>query len=150
MYGFRAWLLRRFGAQVGHSTIIRPTVTITYPWKVSIGDHAWIGDDAVLYSLGPIRVGAHAVVSQGAYLCAGDHDYQALSFPIRGPAVVIQDEVWVASGAFIGPGVTIGQGAVIAARSTVLNDMPSGMVCAGHPCQPKKAREMRDAATTSV
>ena len=73
-YGFRRWILRCFGAQVGQGTIIRPTVTITYPWKVTIGDYAWIGDDVVLYSLGDIEIGSHAVVSQKCYLCTGDHD----------------------------------------------------------------------------
>ena len=67
-YGFRRRLLRMSGANVGQGVLVRPTVTVTYPWKVSIGDRAWVGDHAVLYSLGEIEIGADAVVSQRAYL----------------------------------------------------------------------------------
>jgi len=139
-YGFRAWLLRLFGARVGIKTVIRPSVRITYPWKVSIGDFAWIGDNAELYSLGEIEIGAHAVVSQRSYLCAGDHDYTDPTFPIRSHRVVVGAQVWVAADVFVAPGVSIGEGAVIGARSSVFSDMPAGMVCMGYPCRPVKRR----------
>lgn len=142
-YRYRAALLRLFGAKVGVDTVIRPSVKITYPWKVSIGDNAWVGDDVVLYSLGEIRIGKNAVVSQKSYLCAGDHDYQVESFPIRARPIEVQDEAWVASDVFIAPGVTIGKGAVIGARSSVFSDMPEGMVCMGSPCKPVKPRVMK-------
>lgn len=143
-YGFRRWLLRCFGAQVGGGVLVRPSVTVTYPWKVRIGANAWVGDDVVLYSLGEIDVGAHSVVSQRSYLCAADHDYRQIDFPIRACKVVIGDEAWVAADVFVGPGVTIGKGAVIGARSSVFRDMPSGMVCMGYPCAPVKARSPDD------
>jgi putative colanic acid biosynthesis acetyltransferase WcaF len=139
-YGFRRWLLRCSGAKVGQGAIIRPSVTITYPWKVSIGDHAWIGDNVALYSLGEIEIGAHAVVSQSSYLCTGDHDYTQQDFPIRAHKITIGSEAWVAADVFVAPGVTIGQGAVIGARSSVFADMPAGMVCFGYPCRPVKKR----------
>ena len=139
-YGFRAWVLRLFGAKVGKKVVIRPTVTITYPWKVEIGDYAWIGDDAVLYSLGDIAIGAHAVVSQRSYLCAGDHDYKQPDFPIRGRRIEIGAECWIAADTFVAPGITIGAGSVIGARSSVYTDLPSGMVCMGSPCKPIKRR----------
>lgn len=139
-YGFRRWLLRCFGARVGRGVIIRPSVRITYPWKVSIGDYAWIGDDVVLYSLGEIEIGTHAVVSQKSYLCASDHDYTQVDFPIRARKIAIGAEAWVAADVFVAPGVSIGQGAVIGARSSVFTDMPAGMVCFGYPCKPVKER----------
>lgn len=139
-YGFRRWLLRRFGAEVGVGAVIRPTATVTYPWKVKIGDHAWVGDHAILYSLGPIVIGDNAVVSQGAHLCAGDHDYRQVDFPIRGRGISVGDEAWVAADVFVAPGVSIGTGAVIGARSAVFQDMPEGMVCVGYPCRPIKRR----------
>jgi putative colanic acid biosynthesis acetyltransferase WcaF len=141
-YGFRRWLLRCFGARIGRGAIIRPTVTITYPWKVSIGANAWIGDDVVLYSLGNIEIGDNAVVSQRSYLCASDHDYTEPDFPIRAFKITIGREAWVAADVFIAPGVTIGDGAVIGARSSVFHDMPKGMVCFGYPCLPKKNRNI--------
>jgi putative colanic acid biosynthesis acetyltransferase WcaF len=106
-YGFRRWLLRSFGARVGQGAIIRPSVTVTYPWKVSIGDHAWVGDDVVLYSLGENDIGAHAVVSQSSYLCASDHDYTQPDFPIRARKITIGPEAWVAADVFVAPGVTL-------------------------------------------
>jgi putative colanic acid biosynthesis acetyltransferase WcaF len=140
-YAFRRWLLRCFGARVGAGVLLRPSVTITYPWKVSIGDGAWVGDDVVLYSLAEIEIGANAVVSQRSYLCAGDHDYAQADFPIRGKGILIGPEVWVAADVFVAPGVTIGAGSVIGARSSVFANMPSAMVCFGYPCVPVKKRQ---------
>lgn len=139
-YGFRNALLRAFGAKVGRKVVIRPTVTVTYPWKVCIGDFAWVGDNAELYSLGEIDIGANAVVSQGCYLCAADHDYTQVDFPIRSYKVTVGAQAWLAADVFVAPGVTIGDGAVIGARSSVFKDMPAGMVCMGYPCKPVKPR----------
>lgn len=139
-YGFRAFLLRLFGAKIGIKTVIRPSATITYPWKVSIGDYSWIGDDVVLYSLGEITIGNHAVVSQRSYICAADHDLKQVDFPIRAFPVYIEDQAWLATDVYIAPGITIGKGAVIGARSSVFKDMPAGMVCMGSPCRAVKPR----------
>jgi putative colanic acid biosynthesis acetyltransferase WcaF len=141
-YGFRNSILRFFGAKVGQDVVIRPTVTLTYPWKISIGDHAWVGDDAVLYSLGEIVIGANAVVSQRSYLCAADHDHTQVDFPIRSRKITIGAQVWLGADVFVAPGITIGEGAVIGARSSVFKDMPAGMICYGYPCVPVKKRVM--------
>ena len=82
MYGWRRFLLRLFGVKIGNSVIIRSSVTIVYPWKVSIGDYSWIGDNVDLYSLGDIEIGANVVISQKSYLCAASHDYTKKDFPI--------------------------------------------------------------------
>ena len=140
MYSWRNWLLRLFGAKIGRDVIIRPTVRITYPWKVIIGDFSWIGDHVELYSLGKIVIGANTVISQKSYICTGSHDSTRLSFDIYAKKITIEDQVWVASDVFIAPGVTIKKGAVIGARSTVLNDMPQGMVCYGYPAKPIRPR----------
>lgn len=140
LYGFRRSLLRAFGARVGAFVVIRPTVTVTYPWKVTIGDYAWIGDDVVLYSLGNIEIGANAVVSQRSYLCTADHDFTQPDFPIRARMITIGPEAWLAADVFVAPGITIGKGAVIGARSSVFKDMPAGMVCFGYPCVAVKKR----------
>lgn len=139
LYGWRRWLLRLFGARVGRDVIIRPTVRTQFPWKVSIGDYAWIGDDVVLYSLGDISIGRHAVVSQKAYLCTGSHDPQRVDFPIFSRPIRIEDECWVATDVYIGPGVTVGRGTIVGARSSVFKDLPAGKVCIGSP-----ARVIRD------
>lgn len=143
-YGFRRALLRAFGAQIGRGVLIRPTATVTYPWKLAIGDYSWIGDDVVLYTLGEIEIGAHSVVSQRTYVCAADHDYRRPEFPIRARKISVGSECWVATDVFLGPGVTIGDGTVVGARSTVTKSLPGGVVCLGTPCVPVRERESRE------
>jgi len=143
-YRFRAYILRLFGASIGKHTVIRPSVRITYPWKVKIGDYVWIGDYAELYSLGEIVIQDNAVVSQHTYLCGGDHDYTSCDFSIRAGKIVIGEQAWLAADVFVAPGVFIGEGAVIGARSAVFRDMPAGMICKGNPCEPIKPRKLKN------
>lgn len=140
LYGWRRWLLRRFGARIGRGVLIRPSVRITYPWKITIGDHSWIGDDAVLYSLAEIHVGAHSVVSQRAYLCTGSHDPESPAFDIFAVPIFIGAQCWIASDVFVAPGVSIRDAAVVGARSTVFDDLPEAMICYGTPAQPVRRR----------
>jgi putative colanic acid biosynthesis acetyltransferase WcaF len=142
-YPIRRFLLRAFGAKIGQCVLIRPGVEITFPWKVSIGDNTWIGDDVTLYSLGPITIGANTVISQKSYICAADHDYTHTSFPIRERAVRIGGQVWIGADVWVGPGVSVADGAVVGARSSVLSDLPESMVCVGTPCKPRKPRVMQ-------
>jgi len=142
MYGWRRYLLRLFGAKIGKGAIIRPSATITYPWKISIGDHSWIGDNVDLYSLGDIEIGANVVISQRSYLCAASHDYTKEAFPIWSKKITIEDECWLATDVYVAPGITIGKGSVVGARSSVFKDLPSGMVCVGSPAKPIKRRVM--------
>ena len=140
MYGWRRYLLRLFGAKIGKGVVIRPSVTITYPWKITIGDFSWIGDDVVLYSLGEIKIGANAVVSQKSYLCAASHDYTKEDFPIWSKKVTIEDECWLGTDVFVAPGVTVGKGTVVGARSSVYKDLPEAKVCMGNPATVIKDR----------
>jgi putative colanic acid biosynthesis acetyltransferase WcaF len=142
MYGWRNFLLRIFGAKIGKGVIVRPSVRITYPWKLKIGDYSWVGDNVELYTLGEIVIGNNAVVSQRSYLCTGSHDYTKSAFDIYALPVVIEDEAWVATDVYVAPGVTIGRGAVIGARSSVFSDMPACMICIGSPAKPVKPRVM--------
>lgn len=139
-YGWRNFLLRLFGARIGHKVQIRSTTRVTYPWKLTIGDYVWVGDDCVFYNLGEIQVGSHVAIAHDVYFCTGMHEYERLDFPIGQKPIVIEDEVWLPNDIFIGPGVTIGKGAVVGARSTVLNDLPSGMISYGSPAKPVKPR----------
>jgi acetyltransferase-like isoleucine patch superfamily enzyme/glycosyltransferase involved in cell wall biosynthesis len=112
-YGFRAWLLRLFGAHIGKGVAIRPTVNIEIPWMIQIDDDATIGDHAILYSLGTIRIGKRSIISQYAHLCAGTHDYADHTFRLLRTPVLIGDDVWVGADAFIGPGVHVGSLSVV-------------------------------------
>ncbi len=140
LYGWRRWLLRQFGATVGEGVVIRPTVRTQFPWKVTIGDHAWIGDDVVLYSLGEITIGKNAVVSQKAYLCTGSHDPERPDFSIFSLPICIEDECWIATDVYVAPGVTIGRGTLVGARSSVFKDLPPGKICMGSPARVVKDR----------
>ncbi len=133
-YGFRRWLLRLFGCKIGQGVVIRPRTRLHYPWRIEIGDWTSIGDDAWLYSIAPIKIGSHSVISQKSFLCTAGHDYDDPNFKTTTAAIVIGDGVWLAADVFVAPGVTIGESAVIGARSSVFHDMPARMICYGHPC----------------
>jgi putative colanic acid biosynthesis acetyltransferase WcaF len=134
--------LRLFGAKIGQGVNIRPSVVVTYPWKLSIGDWSWIGDSVTLYTLGEITIEDNVVVSQHCYICSGSHDYTSPSFEIFAKPVHIESQAWLASGVFVSPGVRIRRGAVVGARSLVLSDLPEMMVSVGHPAKPVRARVM--------
>lgn len=144
LYGWRRWLLRRFGARIGEGVIIRPSVRVTYPWKLTIGDHAWIGDDVVLYTLGEITIGAHAVVSQRSYLCTGNHDYTRPSFDIYAKPICVGEHAWLATDVFVAPGVTVGAGTVVGARSSVFRSLPGGVTAVGNPARVVRERPVSE------
>jgi len=140
LFGWRRFLLRLFGAKIGSHVNIRSSVKVTYPWKLNIGDHVWIGDDCVLYNLGEIRIGNHVALAHKVYVNTGGHEYDKTTFDIFSKPVNIQDQCWITNDVYIAPGVTIGRGSIIAARSTVLKDMPPGKICVGTPAKPIKDR----------
>lgn len=132
--------MRLFGAKIGIGVIIRPTAVVTYPWKLTIGDWSWIGDFVTLYTLGEITIGHNVVVSQHSYICAASHNYKAPAFDIFASPVHIESEAWLAAEVFVSPGVRIRRGAVVGARSLVVNDLPEMMLCVGHPAKPVRPR----------
>jgi putative colanic acid biosynthesis acetyltransferase WcaF len=139
-YGFRRWLLRCFGAQIGNNVSIRPSAHIEIPWHLKIDDDAVVGDGAILYSLGPIHIGSRAVISQYAHLCAGTHDYTSPNFTLLKPPITIGPGAWVATQAFIGPGVTVGERAIVAACAVVVKDVPPNQIVGGNPARFIKER----------
>ncbi|QOZ11547.1 WcaF family extracellular polysaccharide biosynthesis acetyltransferase [Bradyrhizobium sp. CCBAU 51765] len=138
-FAWRRFLLRLFGAKIGRKVLLRPTVRVTYPWKTEIGDYSWIGDHVELYSLDCISIGSHSVISQRSYLCTGSHDMADLAFSYITAPITVGDQVWIASDVFVAPGVKVGRGAVVGARSTVREDVPPEVVAIGEP-----ARVVRD------
>jgi len=140
LYGWRRFLLRCFGAKIGKNVIVRPSVQITYPWKITIGDNSWIGDEVVLYSLGEIKIGENSVISQRSYICTGTHDYLSQEFKILSKKIVIGSKCWLATDVYVAPSVTIGNNTVVGARSSVFKDLPENKVCLGSPAKPIKDR----------
>lgn len=140
LHAWRSFLLRCFGAKVGQQVHVYPKVRIWAPWNLELLDGCGIADGVILYSQDKIKIGQRSVVSQGAHLCAGTHDYDRPGFPLITKPIKIGDNVWVAAEVFIHPGVTVGEGCVIGARSVVTKDMPCWTICGGHPCKPLKER----------
>lgn len=143
-YRWRNWLLRRFGATVHPTARIRPSATVEVPWHLTVGPEAMVGDHAILYCLGNVTIGARCIVSQYAHLCAGTHDFTRRDFPLVTKPIILGDDVWVAADAFVGPGVRIGDGVVLGARSSAFADLPPWTVCVGSPAKPVGPRELHD------
>jgi putative colanic acid biosynthesis acetyltransferase WcaF len=139
-YSWRNGILRLFGAQIGKGVHVYPGVKIWAPWNLVLDDECGIANGVTLYSQGKITIGKRTVISQGSHLVSGTHDYTKLGFPLFTKPITIGDHVWIAAETFIHPGVTIGNGAVIGARSVVTKNQPEWMVCTGHPCIPIKPR----------
>ena len=135
LWGWRRFLLRLFGAKVGRNAHIYPSVRITIPWNLTIGKLVAIGDRVIVYALGPISIGARATISQGAHLCAGTHGWRDPDMPLLKPPIAIGEDVWVCADAFIGPGVTIGENAIVGARAVAMRDVGEGQIVIGNPAR---------------
>jgi putative colanic acid biosynthesis acetyltransferase WcaF len=144
LHAWRAFLLRCFGARLGRGCHIYPGAEIWAPWNLVCGDEVGVADRAILYNQAAITLGNRVVISQGAHLCTGTHNYNSPDFELFAFPITIQAGAWLCAEAFVHPGVTIGEGAVIGARAVVTRDMPAWMVCAGHPCEPMKPRANSD------
>lgn len=131
----RVELLRLFGARVGRGVVIRENVNISFPWRLTIGDYVWIGEDAGILSLAQVTLGSNVCISQRAYLCTGSHDHKREDFKLVTKPITIEDESWIAAASFVGPGVQVGQGARVAAGAVVTKDVPPGVLVRGNPAE---------------
>ena len=145
MFGWRNWLLRLFGARVEKSVNIYGSATISMPWNLELGNWSSIGEHAYIYNLGKVSIGEKVTVSQRAHLCAGTHDYKQTDMPLLKPEIKIADQSWVCADAFVGPGVNVGEGAVLGARSVIVKDIESWHVVAGNPAKTISIRELSSA-----
>lgn len=139
-WAWRRWILSLFGANIGRGVRIYPSVKIAVVWNLTISDDVAIGDSAVLYSLGVISIGARTTISQYAHLCAGTHDYRSVAFDLIKSPITIGSDVWICADAFVGPGVTIGDGAILGARAVTLCNIPGNVIAVGNPAHVTKVR----------
>lgn len=146
MNWWRLWLLGRFGAEIGRRCFIAPSTRIDFPWHLSLGDDVVIGHKCIINCMGAITIGDRTHISQYAHLCAGTHEYHRRDMRILREDIEVGSDVWIAADAFVGPGVSIGAGALLAARSSAFGDLPPGMICVGEPARPTKPREASKAA----
>lgn len=124
----RVAVLRAFGAQIGSGVLIRHRVRIHWPWKLTVGDDSWIGEEAWLLNLEPIVLGRDVCISQGVLLCAGSHDRRSATFEFDNGPIHVEDGAWVAARATVLRGVTVGRDAVVGAAALVTKDVPAGAV----------------------
>jgi len=134
-YGLKRWLLRRFGAGIGRGVLIKPGVHVKYPWRLTVGDNCWLGERAWLDNMEDVVLGANVVVSQGAYLCTGNHDWADPAMPLAPGPIRVEDGAWIGAFAKVGPGRTIAEGSVLSLGAVALSDTEPWTIYAGNPAE---------------
>lgn len=140
--GWRRVLLRAFGAQLAPGANVYSSVRIWHPRFLTMGEHATLGPRVNCYNQAQVMLGAYAIVSQDATLCAGTHDYENPEFQLRTRPIVLGAHCWIAAEAFVGPGVHVGDHAVLGARGVAMKDLEAAVVHAGNPALPIKQRRL--------
>jgi len=138
--GLRVGILRLYGAQVGCGVVIKPRVNIHFPWRLVVGDFAWLGEEVNIYNFELVKIGSNACISQQVFLCAAGHDYRDPAFSYRNAPVSIGNGVWLQARVFVCPGVSVGDEVVVTACSFVKNDLPANRVYTGNPAVPQGLR----------
>ncbi len=132
-YLHRRLILRAFGARIGARVLIKPGVHIKFPWRLEIGNDSWIGEEVWIDNLAPVQIGANCCISQGVYICTGSHDWRKRTFDLIVKPVKIGDGAWLASRSVVGPGVLVGEGAVLSLGSVTTSDLAAWGIYQGFP-----------------
>lgn len=142
-FGWRRFLLRCFGATLGTRANVYPSCRIWAPWNLRVDDYGCLSDGVECYCVDKITIGAHATVSQYAFLCTATHDPDDAHMKLVTSPVEVGDQAWVCAGTFVHPGVRIGEGAVAGARAVVTSNVESWTIVAGNPARPIRKRELK-------
>ncbi|WP_310483502.1 WcaF family extracellular polysaccharide biosynthesis acetyltransferase [Chamaesiphon sp. VAR_48_metabat_403] len=140
--GFKCTVLRWFGAQIGEGVRIKPGLKIKFPWRLVVGDFVWLGEDCWIDNVAMVTIDTQTCISQGVYLCTGNHDWSSPTFDLKDLPIHIGSGCWIAAKATIGPGVTVGDGAVLCLGSVTGRSLDPMTVYAGNPAQPIKQRKI--------
>lgn len=143
-HSWRNFLLRIFGANLHPKARVYPSAKIYAPWNLTMQENATLGDYVICYCVDEISIGANTTISQYSYLCGADHDYEHHRFPLRPKKIKIGAQCWIAADVFVAPGVTIGEGTVVGARSSVFKDLQPWKVCGGTPAKVIKSRIIKE------
>ena len=146
LHRWRRSLLRLFGARIAEGVVVHPSARIWGPWNLEMAAHSCLSPHVDCYSVNTVRIGAYATVSQYSFLCTATHNADLPEMPLVTAPITIGDHAWVAADVFVGPNVTIGEGAVVGARSTVIRDVEPWTVVAGHPVRTLRKRPRAAAA----
>lgn len=136
----KVFLLRLFGAKIGKDVNIKPSVNIKYPWRLTIGDCSWIGENTWIDNLGDIVIGSNCCISQGAMLLSGNHNYKKSSFDLIVGNIVLEDGVWIGAQSTVCPGVTCKTHSVLSVHSVATADLESYTVYQGNPAKEIRKR----------
>jgi len=139
---FKRGLLRMFGAKVGKGVVIKPAVNIKFPWKLSIGDHSWIGEGVWIDNLDKIDIGSDVVLSQGSLLLSGSHDHRKETFDFISAPIVLEDGVWVCARAVVLGGTTCRSHSILTASSVSNGDLEPFTIYKGNPAVAVKTRNI--------
>ena len=140
MHRWRCFLLTVFGAKLGRGVHPYPSSKIWAPWNLEMADNSCLADNVDCYCVAPVFIGKNSTISQYSYLCTASHDYTNASMPLVAAPIVIGERAWITADVFVGPGVAIGDGAVITARSSVFKDIAPWVVATGNPAVAIKPR----------
>ncbi len=138
--GLKVFLLRLFGARIGKGVIIKPSVNIKYPWNLSIGDHAWIGEKVWIDCLGKVDIGNHVCISQGALILSGNHNYKKENFDLIVKEIILEDGVWIGARAIVSQGVRCGSHSVLTLGSVAQSEMEPYGIYRGNPAEKIRQR----------
>jgi putative colanic acid biosynthesis acetyltransferase WcaF len=147
--GLKRLTLRAFGARIGTGVYIKPGVSVKFPWYLSIGSHSWIGENVWIDNFSLVTIEAHCCVSQGAYLCTGNHDWSSSNMKFFSREIALKRGSWVGARSTICPGVCLGEGAVAAAGSIVNRSIPPFEVWSGNPAAFVRTRRPAPAKGTN-
>ena len=140
--GFKVMLLKQFGASMGSSVVIKPKVNIKYPWFLQIGSNTWIGENVWIDNLTDVTIGDNVVLSQGAYLLTGSHDYSDEAFSLITGKIILEEGVWIAAKATVCPGVTCKSHSVLSVNSVATHDLNPYSIYQGNPSVEKRKRNV--------
>ena len=140
--GFRKWVLQLFGANIGIEARIRPGAKIKFPWKLTMGDHVWLGEDCWIDNLTEVTIGSHVCISPGAMLCTGNHNYRSPGFELITKPILLEDGVWIGAKAIVTPGVTAHSHSMLTAGSVATRDMEAYGIYQGNPAIKTRLREV--------
>lgn len=138
--GWKRTLLRMFGAKIHPTAVVYSSAKVYYPANLVMGDNTCLASDVDCYNVAPVILEDNVTVSQGAYLCTASHDITDPMHPLITAPIVLKDQSWVGARAFIGMGVSVGQGAVVGASASVYKDVEEWTVVGGNPAKVLKQR----------
>jgi putative colanic acid biosynthesis acetyltransferase WcaF len=141
---FRCSMLRIFGAKVGRGVYIKPGLRVKFPWYLEIGDNSWLGEDLWIDNLAQVKIEAHCCLSQGAYLCTGNHDWSSVNMRLFSRPITCKRGCWVGAKVIVCPGVVVGAGAIITAGSVVTKNVPDLEIHGGNPAQFVRHRKLKE------